>query len=46
MLGQSQGVRDAAFAFLIGIVQMLQSEFLAVRQQTQEVARVPSARDQ
>src|SRR5580698_3629550 len=44
MLGQAQGVRDAAFAFLIGVVQMLQAEFLAVGQQAQEISRVASAR--
>ena len=46
VLGQRQRVGDAAFAFLIGVIQMLQSEFLAVRQQPQKIAGVPPARHQ
>jgi hypothetical protein len=32
VLGQRQRVGDAAFTFLIGVIQIFQSEFLAVRQ--------------
>ena len=45
MLGQRQRVRDAAFAFLIGVVQMLQAELAAVGQQAQKIARIPAAGD-
>ena len=44
MLGQAQRVGDAAFALLVGVVQMLQTEFLAIRQQAQEIAGIPPAR--
>ncbi len=44
MFGQAQRVRDSAFAFLISVVQVLQSEFFAVGQQAQKIARIPAAR--
>ena len=43
MFGQRQGVGDAAFAFLIGIIQMLQPEFPPVGEQPQEIAGIPAA---
>ena len=33
MFGQSQRVGDAALAFLVSVINMLQSEFLAIGQQ-------------
>ena len=39
MFDQRKRVGNAAFAFLIGVVQMLQAEFLAVAEQPQKVAR-------
>ena len=45
VLGQRQGVGDAAFAFLVGVVDVLQAELFAVGQQAQEIARVAAAGD-
>ena len=39
MFGQRQRVGDAAFAFLIGVIDVLQSEMFAVGQQSQEIRR-------
>ena len=46
VLRQAQRLSDAAFAFLIGIIQMLQSEIPAVSQQPEKIACVLSACDQ
>ena len=46
VLGQRERVGDAAFAFLVGVVQMLESEFLAVGEQAQKIARIAAAGDQ
>ncbi len=43
MFGQRQRVGDAAFAFLVGVVDMLQAELLAVGQQAQKIAGIPAA---
>ena len=45
MFGQRQSVGDAAFAFLVGVVDVLQAELLAVGQQAQEIAGIPAAGD-
>ena len=45
MFGQRQGVGDAAFAFLVGVVDVLQAELLAVGQQAQKIAGIPAAGD-
>jgi hypothetical protein len=42
---QAESIRNAAFPFLIGVVQMLQAEFLAVAEQPQKVSGVPPTRD-
>ena len=44
VFGQPQGIGNAAFAFLIGVVEVLQAEFPAVGEQPQEVARIAPAR--
>ena len=44
VFGQTQRVRDSAFAFLVGVVQVLQAEFLAVSQQAKKITRIPAAR--
>src|SRR5439155_26455708 len=43
ILGKTQRRRDAAFAFLIGVVQVLQAELLPVTQQPQEISGVVPA---
>ena len=45
MFRQRQRIRDAAFALLVGVIQVLQAEFLAVGQQPQKVPRIASAGD-
>ena len=46
MLHKQKRVRDAAFAFLICIVQMLQSKLFAVSEQSQEITRrIPTGND-
>src|SRR5579884_3406923 len=45
VFGQREGVRNAAFAFLIGVAEVLQAELLAVREQPQKVARVFASGD-
>ena len=45
MLGQRQRVGDAAFAFLIRVVDVLQAELFAVGQQPQKIARIAAAGD-
>jgi hypothetical protein len=45
VLGQRQRVGDAAFALLVGVVNVLQPELFAVGQKPQEIARIPAARD-
>ena len=45
MFDQRQRCRDSALAFLIGVVQMLQSECLAVTQQFEKIAGRISACD-
>ena len=46
VFGQRQGVGDAAFAFLVGVVQMcLRPNCFAVGQQAQKVAGIPAAGD-
>ena len=45
VLGQRQGVGDAAFALLVGVVDMVQPELLAVGQQAQKIARIAAAGD-
>ena len=44
--GQAQGVGDAAFAFLVGVVDKAQAEVLAVAQQVQKIARIVAAGDE
>ena len=44
MFGQRQRVRDAAFAFLIGVVDVLESEMLAIRQEFEKTAGVRARR--
>ncbi len=45
VLGQPQGVGDAAFAFLVGVVDVLEAELFAVGQQAQEIAGIAPAGD-
>src|SRR5579885_1093804 len=45
-LRQAQGIRDAAFAHLIGIIQLPKAKRLSVSQQPQEIARILPAGDQ
>src|ERR1019366_3060917 len=45
VLGQRQGVGDTAFAFLVGVVDVLQAELLAVGQEAQKFARIPPSGD-
>ena len=45
MLGQAQGVGDAAFAFLVGVVDVLEAEVAAVGEKPQKVARILTAGD-
>src|SRR5262249_37607485 len=42
-LSETQGVSDATLAFLVGVVDSVQIEILAVGKETQEIARVLSA---
>src|SRR5690349_20565129 len=43
MFSKAKRVRDASFPFLISVLNMLQSEFLSVIEQTEEVAGILSA---
>src|ERR1700674_1517164 len=44
---QAQGVRDSAFALLVGKIELLEPEILAVPQQAQEIAcAAPAGHDQ
>ena len=40
MLGQRQRIGDAALAFLVRVVDVLQTEMLAIGQQAQKITRV------
>ena len=44
MLRQRQRVGNAAFAFLVGVVDVFQPELLAVGQQAQKIARISARR--
>ena len=46
VFGETERLRDATFAFLIGVVQVLEAEALSIAEQTQKVARVAPSRDQ
>ena len=46
ILRQTQGFGNAAFAFLIGIIQMLQPKIAAVSQQAEKISGIFSARDE
>ena len=43
VLGQRQGGGNAAFAFLIGLVEVLQAEFFSVAEELEKVARILAA---
>jgi hypothetical protein len=45
MLGQAERLGDAALAFLVGVVELLEAERLPVAEQAEELARVLAARD-
>ncbi len=45
MLAEIERVGNAAFAFLIGIGDVLQAEVLAVGEQAEKIARILAARD-
>jgi hypothetical protein len=44
--GETEGFRDSAFAFQVGVIQVLQSEVTAVPQKAQEVSGVLATSDQ
>ena len=43
VLGQGQGFGNAAFAFLVGVINVLQTELLAICQEAEEIAGIPAA---
>jgi hypothetical protein len=45
VLGEVQGIGDSAFAFLVGVVDVLEAELFSVGEQPQEIARVTAPGD-